>query len=382
MMKIAQVIPTLDRSGAEKQLLLLSRELKRRGHDVHIGVLTRFGPLEPEFRAAGLPIELIGKPLKIDPFALRRLSRWMKSNRFDVVQSWLFAANAYARVAARQSFVKKSAERPAVIATEMAVDLWKSPLHFRIDRMLASACDVVVGNSQAVVNFYRDQVGVDSEKLCMIHSGIEAEEAEPICSEAQAAARLDLGIAPNEGPVILFAGRLAEQKRVEDLLKAVDILQYIYPQMRVLIAGEGPLRTSLEKFAAGVAVADKTQFLGLRQDMDRLYAAADVVVLPSSYEGLPNLVLEAQLRALPVVAAAAPGTVELIEHDTTGLLYPIGDSTELARQLERLLPDPEFRLKLGRQARECITTGFSVRLMVDRFERLYEETCGKIRRRS
>lgn len=372
-MKIAQIIPTLDRSGAEKQLLLLSRELKSRGHDVQVAVLTRTGPLEPEFHASGIPVTTIGKPLKVDPFALMRLKRWLKANRFDVVQSWLFAGNAYARAAARLAFGSRKPDRPVVLATEMAVDLWKSPWHFRVDRGLQDSCDTVVGNSQAVVDFYRDTVGIAPGRLSMIHSGIDPDEARPVDEAARSEARQSLGIAADDGPVLVFAGRLAEQKRVIDLLKAADILQHLYPKIRVLIAGDGPLRRDLEAFARDVDLGDKAKFLGLREDMPALYAAADAVVLPSSYEGLPNLLLEAQLRAIPVVASAAPGTVELVEHEVTGLRFPVGDSTEFARQLERLISDPELSRKLGAAGRTMILEKFTVKHMTDRFEALYGE---------
>jgi glycosyltransferase involved in cell wall biosynthesis len=372
-MKIAQIIPTLDRSGAEKQLLLLTRELRRRGHDAQVAVLTRTGPLEPEFRASGIPVTTIGKPLKIDPFALMRLKRWLAENRFDVVQSWLFAGNAYSRAASRLAFGLRNPDRPVVMATEMAVDQWKSRWHFRIDRAQQTWCDTVVGNSQAVVDFYRETVGIAPGQLSMIHSGIDPDEASPADELTKQAARQSLGLAPDDGPVLLFAGRLADQKRVVDLLKAMDILQHLYPRIRLMIAGDGPLRRELAEFAQAVDLSGKAIFLGLREDMPTLYDAADVAVLPSSYEGLPNLVLEAQLRAIPVVASAAPGTVELVTHDATGLLFPIGDSTDLARQLERLLSEPELGSKLGEAGRSAVLDKFTVSHMADRFEALYQD---------
>jgi len=372
-MKIAQIVPTLDRSGAEKQVLLLCREQAKRGHEVEVGVLTRLGPLEQEFRDSGIPVTVIGKPLKVDPFALRRLGRWMREKRFEVVQSWLFAANSYSRAAARLAYAANDPGRPVVIATEMAVDLWKSQWHFRIDRMLQTWCDTVTGNSQAVVDFYRDKAGIEASRLSMIHSGIDPDEGNAIDESARHAAFETLGLPEDAGPILMFAGRLAEQKRVADLLKAADILQHIYPKIRILIAGEGPLRKSLGEFAAGLDLAEKAMFMGLRADMGTLYAAADIVVLPSSYEGLPNVVMEALLRAIPVVASAAPGTIELIENETTGLLYPVGDSTELARSLQRLLRDPDMASRLGMAGRSMILDRFTVSHMADRFEALYRQ---------
>lgn len=370
-LKIAQIIPTLDRSGAEKQMLLLCKALKARGHDVHVAALTRLGPLAADFEQAGIPVTLIGKPLKIDPFALRRLAAWLKNGQFDVVQSWIFAANSYARAAARLAFGRNRA-KPVVIATEMAVDLWKSPWHFKIDRKLAQWSSAVVGNSKAVVEFYEKQVGLPPGKLHCIYSGIESTEATGPDESLKKIARQALQLAPEDGPVLLFAGRLAEQKRVLDLLKAVDILQHLHPRIRLFIAGDGPLKKELIAFAEAVDLKDKALFLGLRNDMAQLYNATDIVVLPSSYEGLPNVVMEAQLRGLPVVAAAAPGTTELVHHPQTGLTHPVGDSTELARLLDELIDNPEKARTLGQQGREMILKDFTVDQMADRFVGLYQ----------
>lgn len=370
-LKIAQIIPTLDRSGAEKQMLLLCKALKARGHDVHVAALTRLGPLAADFEQAGIPVTLIGKPLKIDPFALRRLAAWLKNGQFDVVQSWIFAANSYARAAARLAFGRNRA-KPVVIATEMAVDLWKSPWHFKIDRKLAQWASAVVGNSKAVVEFYEKQVGLPPGKLHCIYSGIESTEATGPDESLKKIARQALQLAPEDGPVLLFAGRLAEQKRVLDLLKAVDILQHLHPRIRLFIAGDGPLKKELIAFAEAVDLKDKALFLGLRNDMAQLYNATDIVVLPSSYEGLPNVVMEAQLRGLPVVAAAAPGTTELVHHPQTGLTHPVGDSTELARLLDELIDNPEKARTLGQQGREMILKDFTVDQMADRFVGLYQ----------
>lgn len=370
-LKIAQIIPTLDRSGAEKQMLLLCKALKARGHDVQVAALTRLGPLADDFEQACIPVTLIGKPLKIDPFALTRMAAWLKNGQFDVVQSWIFAANSYARAAARLAFGRNRA-KPVVIATEMAVDIWKSPWHFKIDRKLAQWSSAVVGNSKAVVEFYEKQVGLPPSKLHCIYSGIESTEATGPDESLKTIARQALQLAPEDGPVLLFAGRLAEQKRVLDLLKAVDILQHLHPRIRLFIAGDGPLKTELIAFAEAVDLKDKALFLGLRDDMARLYSAADIVVLPSSYEGLPNVVMEAQLRGLPVVAAAAPGTTELVHHRQTGLTHPVGDSTELARLLDELIDNPEKARALGQRGREMILKDFSVDQMADRFVGLYQ----------
>ncbi len=185
MLKVLQLIPTLDRSGAEKQMVLLASGLPKDRFRVEVAALTRLGPLQAELEAAGIPITALGKRFKVDPLALSRLVRFLKAGSFDVVQTWIFAANTYGRVAARLAKV------PVVITTEMAVDLWKGRVERSIDRRLASWCDRLVGNSHAVVDYYR-ALGVPEDRLMMIYSGIGAGEPPAV---DPAAVRLEHGFA-------------------------------------------------------------------------------------------------------------------------------------------------------------------------------------------
>jgi len=361
VLKVLQLIPTLDRSGAEKQMVLLSKGLPRDRFRVEAAVLTRTGPLEAELAEAGVPVTTIGKRHKVDPLALDRLTRFLKAGQFDVVQTWIFAANAYGRIAARR------AKAPVVVTTEMAVDLWKGKVERAVDRRLATWCDRLVGNSQAVVDFYRG-LGVPDDRLEMIYSGIADE---PAPSVDRAAVLAELGF-PADSILVLFAGRLAAQKRVGDLLKTLDLLQHIQPNLRTAIAGDGPLRAELETTAGHYELGDKVRFLGHRDDVPRLMAASDLVVLPSEYEGLPNVLLEAMLLSRPVVATSAPGTTEVVVDGVTGALAPIGDAPRMARAIRDLVRDPDRSRAMGEAGRARVLADFRADAMVERFADLYE----------
>jgi glycosyltransferase involved in cell wall biosynthesis len=362
VLKVLQLIPTLDRSGAEKQMVLLARGLPRDRFRVEVATLTRHGPLLGELQAEGIPVAAIGKRLKLDPWAFCRLVRFLKAGCYDVLHTWIFAANTYGRVAARVARV------PIVVTSEMAVDLWKGPIERRVDLALAGWCDRLVGNSRAVVEFYRE-LGVPQDRLQLIYSGIDELEP-PVVNCAQL--RVEFGFPP-ESPLVLFAGRLADQKRVDDLLKALDLLQHVQPDLRTLIAGDGPLRRQLEEMAGQFELHDRVRFLGHRDDVPTLIAAADVVVLPSAYEGLPNLLLEAMRFRKPVVATAAPGTTEAVVAGQTGILVPIGQPPQLARAIRDLIRDPDLARRLGEAGRAHVETHFRLSEMIDRFATLYEE---------
>jgi glycosyltransferase involved in cell wall biosynthesis len=361
-LKVLQLIPTLDRSGAEKQMVMLAKGLPRDRFRVEVAALTRLGPFAAELEAAGIPVAMIGKPLKVDPIALIRLARFLKAGAYDVVQTWIFAANTYGRVAARLAGV------PVVVVAEMAVDLWKGKLDRAIDRRLATWCDRLVGNSQAVVEFYR-QLGVPDDRLVRIYSGADDEEPPAVDRRA---VRAEWGFEP-EAPLVLFAGRLAEQKRVDDLLKALDLLQHVQPDVRTLIVGDGPLRVPLEEAARGYHLDGRVRFPGHRDDVPRLLAAADLLVLPSAYEGLPNVVLEAMRFRKPVVATAAPGTTEVVVDGQTGYLVPVGDLIGLTRSIRDLIRDPDLARRLGEAGRARAEAHFGAEAMIARFAELYEQ---------
>jgi glycosyltransferase involved in cell wall biosynthesis len=362
VLRVLQLIPTLDRSGAEKQMVLLAQGLPRDRFWVEVATLTRLGPLEAELRAAGVPVTAIGKRFKLDPLALARLVRFLRAGRFDVLQTWIFAANTYGRIAARRARV------PVVVTAEMAVDLWKGPRELAIDRYLARRTDRVVGNSRAVVDFYR-QVGVPGDRLALIRSGIGDEEP-PRVDPAEVRAGFGW---PGDAPLLLFAGRLAAQKGVDDLIAAIDLVQYGLPELRVLIVGDGPLRTQLEATAHAFRLDGMVRFTGHRDDVPRLLAAADVLVLPSLYEGLPNVVLEAMRFAKPVVATAAPGTTEVVADGRTGLLVPLRDPPALAQAIRTVVRDPELARRLGAAGRARVESEFRVDSMIEAFATLYEE---------
>ncbi len=361
MLKVLQLIPTLDRSGAEKQMVLLATGLPRDRFSVEVAALTRLGPLEAELRAAGLPVTLIGKHLKADPFALARLIRFLRAKRFDVIQTWIFAANTYGRVAARAAGV------PVVVTAEMAVDLWKGQGQLAVDRRLSAWTDRVVGNSRAVAEFYR-QAGIPQERLTVIPSGIADEEPPAVDADA---VRAEHGWPPG-APMALFAGRLAPQKGVDALVAALDLLQHVRPELGTLIVGDGPLRHQLESTAHAFRLDARVRFLGHREDVPRLLAAADLLVLPSLYEGLPNVVLEAMRFRKPVVATAAPGTTEVVEHGLTGLLVPVGDHPALAQAIRTVVEDPALARRLGEAGRARVEAEFRAETMVERFASLYE----------
>lgn len=359
--RVVHVIPTLDRAGAEKQLSLLVRHLDRRRFEPHVCVLTRTGPLEGELRGAGIPVHIVGKRFRADLMAYLKLRRLIRALRPTIVHTWLFAANSYGRLAARQAKV------PVLIASERCVDLWKSNWQFVLDRFLAKWTDAIVVNSNGVRDFYISW-GLPPEKIVVIYNAVEIPPPTDASSREEILAELGL---PGDCRLVAVIGRLWPQKRIEDAIWATDLLKVVRKDVHLLVVGDGPQRNKLLRFRDQVEIADHVHFLGHRDDVPRLLPHVDIVWSTSGYEGQSNAILEAMACGRPVIATDIPGTRELIVHGQTGLLFPVGDRMALARLTQQLLENPELARNIGLAAQRYVAQHFSLRQMVNAFEELY-----------
>ncbi|MBM4077339.1 MAG: glycosyltransferase, partial [Planctomycetes bacterium] len=294
--RIVLLIPTLDRSGAEKQFTLLATQLPKDEFDVHAVILTRGGPYEVDLSSSSIPVTIIGKRSKFDPTAFWRLRRELKRLDPDILHTWLFAANAYGRLAS------SVVPRAKIVVSERCVDTWKAGWQLWLDRRLIESTDRMVGNSQGVVDFYHS-MGVPLEKLVCIPNGIELARSSNHRTEATANSTViqirkqlhsELGL-PDDAFVAGFVGRLAKQKRVEDLIWAVETLRQIRPQLHLVLIGDGPERERLKRFANDIHCTDHIRFLGHLDDATRYFPAFDVFCLASSFEGMSNSVMEAMV---------------------------------------------------------------------------------------
>jgi len=363
--RILQIIPTLDRAGAEKQMSLLARRLPREEFDVHVCALTRGGPLLGGLQKAGIPTTVIGKRWKLDPQACWRLTRHVSRLRPELIHTWLFAADSYGRAAGIACGVK------CLVGGLRCVDPWKGWLELRIDRYLARHTARIVANSPGVRDFYVRQ-GLPAEKIEVIPNGIG-----PIPPSRTTRRQLlgELGLA-GEVHLVGLVGRLWAQKRVKDAIWAADLLKVIRDDVHLLVVGDGPLRQRLLKFRRQVEITDRVHFLGHRNDLPQLLPHFDVLWSTSAYEGQSNVIMEAMASGVPVVATDIAGTRDLVVPNLTGYLVPVGDRAGLARHTNRLLDDPALAGRLGRAGQERMSGEFSVEKMVARHAELYRRLLG------
>lgn len=364
--RIALLIPTLDRSGAEKQFTLLATRLPRDEFDVTAIALTRGGPFAEELSRAGIPLIVLGKRAKFDPFTFSRLRSELRRLQPNVLHTWLFAASAYGRLCA--GIVPKT----KIVVSERCVDSWKAPWQLWIDRRLIERTDCLVGNSPSVVEFYRE-LGVPDAKLVCIPNGIETPQALPVPDQHQRLVLLRELDFPADAFVAGYIGRLAKQKRVEDLIWAVETLRQIRPQLRLVIVGDGPERERLEEFVHRVGANGHVRFLGHREDASRWLELIDVFCLASSFEGMSNSLMEAMSAGKAVIASDIPANRELVVQGETGFLPKLADTVGYMQLLRRFIDEPGLSAKFGLAGHKRIQQFFSVTRMVEAYAGIYRK---------
>ncbi|MFO1095816.1 MAG: glycosyltransferase [Planctomycetaceae bacterium] len=360
MTRVTFLIPTLDRSGAEKQLTLLAAGLPRVEFDPEVVALDRGGPYVDVLQQRGVPVTVIGKRGRCDPSAWRRLKSHLRQRPPDILHTWLFAANAYGRMAVDHA-------RTRVVVSERCVDSWKAGWQFAIDWLLASRTDRLVANSESVAEFYRGR-GVTAP-IVVIPNGIEPPVA-PTFTRQKLLGELSLA---DDALLVCYVGRLAKQKRIDDLLWAAQVLRQAEPRAYFLIVGDGPERVRLEQHARDVEVAAHVRWLGHREDAASILSLCDVFWLGSSFEGMSNSLLEAMSSGRPVVATDIPPNRELIRHGVDGYLVNVGDGAAFAQYAVKLFAEPERARRMGEAAQEKMRREYSIERMIERHVRLYRE---------
>ncbi len=227
----------------------------------------------------------------------------------------------------------------------------------------AHEVDRLICVSDAVADSHR-AAGIDPALIATVRNGVAARAP----SRDRAALRAEWGL--GDGPVLLMVARFAEQKGHALLLDALPAIHSACPDMTMLLAGDGPLLIPIAREVAQRGLAGSVRMLGPRSDVPDLMALADLLVLPSAFEGLPLVALEAMAACLPVVATDAPGNAEAVEDGVTGRLV-VADAESFASAIVELLGHRERLTAMGQAGCERQRANFTVGQMVEGTRAVY-----------
>jgi glycosyltransferase involved in cell wall biosynthesis len=294
------------------------------------------------------------------PRVLLQLRRQLAADRPHLVQSFLFHANVVTAMAARWAGVSH-------VVTGIRVAERGRGWHLRMARMTDRWIERHVCVSQSVRDFSARQGGLPDQKLVVIPNGVDA-------ARFAAAVRCpltSLGVDPGR-KLLLYVGRLDEQKQLPWLFELLPTIFERLPDHDLLIVGSGPQRALLERMAADRRITQRVHFAGFRFDVAEILAASELLLLPSRWEGMPNVILEAMASGKPVVATAVEGVVELLGAEGASFqsVSP-GDAEAFVSKVFAIASNATLAARLGQQNRDRAVQEFSFPSMVAAYERLY-----------
>lgn len=369
------VISNLEYGGAQRQVVELANNIDPGSFILHICSLSDYVPLGALLSGRAGELHVIRKRFKFDLGVVPRLAFLLRKLDADLVHGFLFDAEIASRLAGRMAGVG------AVGNSERNTDYKFKPVQLHAHRLTRRFVDFYIANSNAGARFNQRTLGSPKRQYYTVHNGVDTGRFRP---RDGGATRESLGIATGTFVVGMF-GSFKAQKNHPLLFEAARLVIEEHPDTTLLLVGDelaGGLHGS-DEYKIGVmdmvrrlGLEGHCVFAGNRVDVETLYPACDVTVLPSLFEGTPNAVLESMACAVPAVATNVSDNATIIVDGESGYLVGLGDAAGLAGRLLALARDPGGRASMGTRARERVEAEFSCARLAAKTAAVYRDVLG------
>jgi glycosyltransferase involved in cell wall biosynthesis len=364
MIRVLQLCSTSDLGGAERMVLNLSAALPRDQFEMHIGALIGSGALMKKAEELGLPNVHFRFSAALDPGGVWRLIRYCRQHRISIVQCHGLRADSVARWAARL------AGTGCVISTLHSIDPWRRGPHVMLDRGTSRFVTRYVAVCEAAQSAAIAREKIDASKAMVVPIGVPAQV---IPRERRDEIRRELGVSEDAWPVVGVLANLRDMKGHRHIIQALPAILAEHPDSVFLFAGRDDSAGAIRATAEEAGVAHAIRFLGFVDDTPALFAAMDIFLLPSDWEGFPVSVLEAMQAGVPVIATSVGGIPEMIRDGQDGLLIAPKDPPAIAASVNRLARDFALRATLVKSADARFQSMYTVEAMAEKMAHIYKE---------
>jgi glycosyltransferase involved in cell wall biosynthesis len=363
--------------GGQINLISLARSLDKEKFEV-FACSRDGGPLVEEFEKIDIQHFPVPFSKRMGRKIVQKISPILTNKKIDILHTHGGIAGFYGRWAARKC------RTPVIVHTLHGIHY----LHYRnfllkrffilLERYFSRFTDAVIFVSGADKEKGKKFKLAPEGKMCTIKNGIDLsafKEEDMVNSKAAKRKEAEL---ESFQPIVGTVARLHRQKGIPYLLKATQKISQAFPRIKILIIGGGPLGQKLERMARRLDVKEHVWFMGERKDAQDLASLFDVFILPSLWEGLPYVLMEASALGKPVVATDVDGNREIIEDGKTGILVPARNPEKMAEAVVKLLREKAFASKLGERAKKSVPPKFSLSRMVEETQSLYLKLCQRV----
>jgi len=290
----------------------------------------------------------------------RPLMRLLRSGDVQVIHSHMHGSNIWAVVLGRLTRI------PVVVTHEHTWEFSGQPVRQFLDKhLIAAGSDILIACSEEDQRRMIEVEKIPPKSTMYLPNGIEGRAPTPGRD-----IRGELGITA-DAPVIGSVGVMRTQKRLDVMLRAIALLVARFPDLRLLLVGDGSERANVEVLVGELGLGETVMMLGSRRDVPDVLQAFDIAAVSSDFEGSPLAVLEYMEAAIPVVSTAVGGLPKMIHDGVHGRLVAPQDPQALADAIAELLADPARRAEMGAAARERRRAEYDLDVMVTRVEDLY-----------
>ncbi len=364
------VISDLEFGGAQRQVVELCNNMDRSRFDLHVCSLSDYVPLADSLRDKSR-FHTVLRRSRYDASVVTRLSALAKQLNGCLLHAYLFDAQIASRLAGR-------IRRIPVIDSERNSDYTFKKSDFIAFKLTNWARDLTIANSGAGADFNSKALGLPRETYRVVHNGVDADRFQP---RSGAEVRRELGVRDDELLVGVF-GSFKPQKNHPFFLRAAKRIAADFPNVRFMLVGDElhkggsdsvAFKQTIHTLVDELGLRNRIIFAGNRKDVERFYPVCDLTVLPSLFEGTPNVALESMACAVPVVATNVSDNSYVIPDAKAGYVIPLNDEDALVERVGRLLRSRDLRRALGDGARAWIMSEFTGQRLAEKTADVYEE---------
>lgn len=358
-MRILQLTNKLLTGGAEKLIVDSAPFYLKKGIDMDFLLLD--GTKHPLFSILksnrGLKVYSLGKGNVYNPFLVFKIIPFLK--KYDIVHVHLFPALYWVAIAKQLSFTNTK-----IVFTEHSTLNRRRNLAGKyLDRYIYGKYSKIVAISELVRSNLKKHLNFDDDHFCVIKNGVDLEKillASPSTYDF-------FENQPSNQKIIVQVSSFIYPK---DQKTVIEALNYLPQNIKLILVGDGELRSDCEKLVENLNLGDRVNFLGVRMDVPRLLKSSDIIVLSSVYEGLSLSSIEGMASGKPFIASDVPGLTEVVKD--AGVLFPQGNAKELASHILKLIDDPVYYSKVSNACLER-SKKFDINTMVGNYISLYNE---------